>query len=95
MDANHSPAKIKGLVVEAFEELGVEASGLAELRETLLILDGKYHGRSYRAGGLLAMWLISVKLIQFYGQDGSMLGTISLGHEANDGCQESYSRQAA
>jgi len=41
------------------------------------------------------MWMINIKLIQFYGEDGEMLGTISLGHEANDGCQASYTRQAA
>ena len=48
------------------------------LKETILIDDGRYVARTYRAGGLMAMWLIDVGIVQFYDEDGNMLRTINL-----------------
>ncbi len=83
MDARHAPQEIRQVVVQAFGDLGVQPDQLEEMSETVLIRDGVYYGRSYRAGDLFAMWMISVKLLQFYGPEGEMLGTVNLGREAN------------
>lgn len=95
MDAIYQPDEIRDLVREAFAALGVPASQLDSLRETVLVRDGVYYGRSYRVRGLMAMWMISVRLIQFYGKNGSMLGSICLGEQANSQRQEVAQRQAA
>lgn len=83
MDARHAPQEIREVVLQAFADLGVEAAQLEDMSETVLIRSGVYYGRSYRAGELFAMWMISVKLLQFYGPEGEMLGTVNLGREAS------------
>jgi hypothetical protein len=49
-----------------------------EIDETILIDQGRYVARSYRAAGYLAMWLVAVGIVQFYDSRGRMLGTINL-----------------
>jgi hypothetical protein len=49
-----------------------------EINETILIDRGQYVARSYRAAGYLAMWLVSLGLLQFYDEDGRMLATVNL-----------------
>lgn len=71
-----SPTLVRELVVEQFRRYGVEE--VREPAETILIRDGRYRGRSYRAEGFLAMWMIEVGLLQFYAADGEMLATIHL-----------------
>lgn len=78
MQLAHSPADVRELVVAQFQQFGVEAEQAEAPAETILIRDGKYRGRSYRSGGLLAMWLIEIGLVQFYSADGEMLSMISL-----------------
>jgi hypothetical protein len=67
---------VRELVVEQFRRYGVEQ--VRDPAETILIRDGRYRGRSYRADGFLAMWMIEVGLLQFYAADGEMLATIHL-----------------
>lgn len=71
-----SPTEVRQLVLEQFGRLGLDANPAPA--ETILIRDGRYRGRSYRAGGLLAMWMIEIGLVQFYGAEGEMLATIHL-----------------
>ncbi len=49
-----------------------------EVDETILIDQGRYVARSYRIEGYLAMWLVSVGILQFYDDCGRMLATINL-----------------
>jgi hypothetical protein len=49
-----------------------------EIRETILVDEGRYVARSYRLNGLLAMWLVAVGILQFYDSRGHMLATINL-----------------
>jgi hypothetical protein len=70
-----SATLVRELVVEQFRRYG---SDEGDPTETLLIRDGRYRGRSYRAGEFLAMWMIEIGLLQFYGVDGTMLATIHL-----------------
>ena len=51
---------------------------LPVIDETILIDQGQYVARSYRMEGYMAMWLVSVGLVQFYDDEGRMLATISL-----------------
>ena len=76
MQPTPSPTLVRELVVEQFRRYGVEE--VREPAETILIRDGRYRGRSYRAEGFLAMWMIEVGLLQFYAADGEMLATIHL-----------------
>jgi hypothetical protein len=66
------------MILEQFARFGLDASQAPA--ETILIRDGRYRGRSYRAGGMLAMWMVEIGLVQFYDADGEMLATIHLNH---------------
>ena len=66
---------------KTFVELGASRRGVLDMEETVRIDCGKYAARSYRADGLMAMWLLSAGLLQFYDSDGQMLRTISLWQE--------------
>ncbi len=72
----YDPAGDTGPVAAAAESL-VAAPAL-EIDETILIDQGRYVARSYRAAGYLAMWLVAVGILQFYDSRGRMLATINL-----------------
>lgn len=78
MLAAPTPVEVRNLVVELFQRYGVEAAREESLVETILVRDGRYRGRSYRAGGLMAMWMVEIGLVQCYAADGEMLATIHL-----------------
>ena len=78
MKANLLPADIRELVGQVFVRLGTEPASLAELDETLLVDRGRCAARSYALGGLMAMWLVDINLLQFYDAEGNMLRTLSL-----------------
>jgi hypothetical protein len=78
MRAKPTPDEVRQLALEIFRDLGVRRPAPADLVETILVHDGRYRGRSYRLGRLMAMWMFDVGLLQFYGADGSMLLTIDL-----------------
>ena len=72
------PSEVRSLVIENFLAFGATTSVLAELNENIVIDDGRYMARTYKADGLMAMWLIDVGLLQFYDADGDMLRTVNL-----------------
>ncbi|HUY90282.1 MAG TPA: hypothetical protein VMV10_16215 [Pirellulales bacterium] len=73
--------EVRRLVVRTFEDFGADHEALGDLNETILIDDGRYRGRSYRAEEWLAMWLVEIGLLQFYDAKGNMLLTINLFEE--------------
>ena len=75
------PAEIRQIVFRTFLELGMGRNSLAGLIETVRPVAGRCMARSYRAGGLMAMWLMEVGLLQFYDAEGNMLRTINLFEE--------------
>lgn len=75
------PREVRRLVLATFAQLGARSSSLFDLEENLLIHEGRYTARSYRADDLMAMWLIDVGLVQVYDADGEMLTTINLSTE--------------
>jgi hypothetical protein len=61
--------------------LGDENDGTvatSAIDETVLIDRGRYVARTYRTAGMMAMWLIAVGIVQFYDDQGDMLGTVNL-----------------
>lgn len=72
-----TPTEVRRLVVEFLARLKFAVADDAVI-ETLLIREGRYFGRSYRAAGVMAMWMIDIGLVQFYAADGEMLGSLSL-----------------
>ena len=72
------PHDVRRLVIQILGELGAAASTLFDLEETILIVDGKYAARSYRVQGYMAMWLVTVGIVQFYDAEGDMLATVNL-----------------
>ncbi|HVX61622.1 MAG TPA: hypothetical protein VHC19_13500 [Pirellulales bacterium] len=73
--------EVRRLVVRTFEDFGAATDSLGDLNETILIDDGRYRGRSYRAEEWMAMWLVEIGLLQFYDERGNMLLTINLFEE--------------
>jgi len=75
------PAEVRRLVITTFRNLGAPPPSLFDLEEEILIDEGRYLGRSYRAHDLMAMWLAEIGLIQFYDSEGNMLLTMNLFQE--------------
>ncbi len=78
MRVSPPPEEVRELVVRTFEEFAVTHFSMSAMKETILIDNGCYVARSYRAGGFMAMWLVGVGIVQFYDADGNMLRTINL-----------------
>lgn len=75
------PHEVRELVVRTFQFLDVDVDDPYDLDETILIDDGRYSARSYKAHGYMAMWLIDVGIVQFYDAEGNMLRTVNLFEE--------------
>ncbi len=69
---------VRRIALRIFDEFGDVDEPAADLDETIILDDGKYVGRTYRAGKLFATWLINVGILQFYDADGDMQKTIDL-----------------
>ncbi len=72
------PEQVRQLVARVFGEFGVPVCNILSLNETLLIKGGRYVARTYRAEGLMAMWLLRAGVVQFYDAEGTMLRTVNL-----------------
>lgn len=81
MTVTLQPDQVRQLVARVLQEYGVAADEIADLRESIRIDEGRLVARTYRAGGLMAMWLYVVGLLQFYDSDGNMLRTVNLFEE--------------
>ncbi len=78
MTIGPQPEQVRELVARVFEEFGIRDSDVGRLNETLLIKAGRHVARTYRAEGLMAMWLLRAGVVQFYDSHGSMLRTVNL-----------------
>ena len=72
------PDQVRQLVARIFGEFGVQVYNVLDLNETLLVQGGRYVARSYKAEGLMAMWLLRAGIVQFYDAQGAMLRTVNL-----------------
>lgn len=82
MTTTPGPQQVREIVSHAFEDLGVDVGDSPDLGETLLLHDGHYFARSYRGGGLMAMWFVENGFIQFYDAEGQMLRTVNLDQDS-------------
>ena len=72
------PHEVRALVVQIFTEFEVVIRNARDLDETILIEEGRYFARTYKAGGLMAMWLVGIGVVQFYDAAGRMLRTLNV-----------------
>lgn len=72
------PHEVRELVLRTFQRFGVDVFSSLEIDETILVDDGRYAARTYAADGHMAMWLVSIGILQFYDTDGDMLLTVNL-----------------
>jgi hypothetical protein len=78
MRVSPSANVVRELVNRTFRTLSFRKAAKSDLNETILIDEGRCVGRSYRAEGLMAMWMVEVGLVQFYDAEGNMLQTVNL-----------------
>jgi hypothetical protein len=64
-------------VTSGFLELGALCPKL--VTRTTLLQDGRFVGQRFRCGALRATWSADSGLIEFYGANGELLRTVSLG----------------
>ena len=72
------PHEVRELVLRTFQRFDVDIFSPLELDETILVDDGRYTARTYTVDGYMAMWLVSIGILQFYDADGNMLLTVNL-----------------
>jgi len=65
-------------VTRVFEDFGVTVSQSLDLRETVIVSDGKCAARSYRVDHLTAMWLIGDGVVEFCDAQGAVLRIVNL-----------------
>jgi hypothetical protein len=70
---------VRDTVIRMFRDYGASEAEIAGMRDTHLIRDGHYCGRSFRTSQHLAMHMGS--FIQFYGANGDLLAGITLCNE--------------
>ncbi len=78
MTVTPQPEQVRQLVIRIFAECGVAVRSLFDLHEALLVDEGRYVARSYRTGGLMAMWLIDFGIVQIYDAQGRMIRMVNL-----------------
>ena len=78
MPISPHPDQVRQIVLRNLREFGVAIRRLADLHENIRVEKGKYLARTYRAGHLMAMWLVPYGILQFYDSQGTMLRTINL-----------------
>jgi hypothetical protein len=76
------PSEVLAVVVGMFERFGASPQSLFDIEETIQIDRGKQVARCYQVEGLMAMWLMSIGIVQFYDADGNMLATVNVLEEA-------------
>lgn len=78
MGSQPPPQAVRKLVNSRFRELVAPSCYPLDIQETILMEEDRCAARTYRAGDLMAMWMIGVGLLQFYRSDGELLLTIDL-----------------
>ncbi len=81
MTVRPQPHEVKQIVVRALLELGVPMPSLFGVKETLFVNRGTCLARSYRAGGLKAVWHVDEGILRFHDAQGNTLRTINLFEE--------------
>jgi hypothetical protein len=72
------PHEVRELVLRTFQDLGICIFSSLDLDETIVIDEGRCAARTYKVDGYMAMWMLSIGIVQFYDADGNMLLTVNL-----------------
>ncbi|MEN6449788.1 MAG: hypothetical protein ABFC96_04775 [Thermoguttaceae bacterium] len=86
MRMDPQPHDVRDLVLRTFEYFDVVLDSPWDLDETIVIDEGRYSARTYRADGCMAMWLVDIGIVQFYDAEGNMLRTVNLWEELEPEC---------
>jgi hypothetical protein len=78
MRTDPRPIDVRRLVIRVLADFGARVVTFHDLKETVVVDDGRYLARSYRADGYMAMWLVEIGIVQFYDAEGEMLATVNL-----------------
>jgi hypothetical protein len=70
-------ATVRQRIAEQFGRYGVDVQS-QDVQERERRQDGRCVARSYRAGGLLAMWFVENDFVQVYDSSGQMLETLQV-----------------
>jgi hypothetical protein len=81
MRLSPQPTMVRRIVIKMFRRFGAETPSLFEMEEELLLDEGRDLARTYCVDGLMAMWFLEIGIVQFYDDDGNMLGTVNLFEE--------------
>jgi hypothetical protein len=83
MTSSPRPDEVRKIVLGTLRQFGAVVPRLNDLKETIFLSEGRCLARSYRASGLLAMWLIDDSIVQVYDAEGNMLQTINLSDQSS------------
>lgn len=72
------PSEVRKLVHRTFQELAKRVIEPKQVEECVLFDRRRIAARSYRFGPWLAMWLVTVGIVQIYDSQGNMVRTINL-----------------
>jgi hypothetical protein len=68
------PDQISQIIASIFTQKGINPPFI----ETILLRDGFYVGRKYRAGGFQVVWWIEKNVVDVFDEDGQVVETIEL-----------------
>ncbi|MDA7977318.1 MAG: hypothetical protein MPJ50_00955 [Pirellulales bacterium] len=93
MTQQYDAGALLQIVITGFRRHGAKQEECEEMRETILIRDGAYYGRSFRTARLMATMIAETGCVQFHTSSGELLESVPAPENAS---RESNSqRQAA
>lgn len=80
------PQDVHELVAEKFRALGADEGSLHAMSETILIREGHYYGRCFRAADLIATLVAATNTLELYNDDGKRLDAqqVTFEHAPNE-----------
>lgn len=93
MDHSTQVEAVQTVVTKTLTEMGVPDP--ASVLHTFLIRCGYFVGHKFRCDGISAVWAQGTESVEFYGEDGQLIKTVSLNTAANEPQSPSPSRKTA
>lgn len=76
MNVQHDPSALLEIVIAGFQRHGASDVECRLLRETILIREGVYYGRSFRTARLMATMIAETGCVQFHTSSGELLESV-------------------
>ena len=74
---DQQPNQFSQFIASVFAKQGISEPWA----ETILLVDRRYVGRKFRAGGIQVVWWIEKNVIEVFDQNGQSLETVDLGQK--------------